>query len=190
VEEHALGVARDPDELAERLALLREPGRSGLGPGDDPADAEVRMAAEALLAASAESGEASNHVVARSQGRHVGAHRLHDAGALVAENDRAVQREPAHAVDDVQVRVANTGRRGPDEHLTAPRLVDLDRLDGQSFVDLPKDGCLDLHAILLVEPAQSIGAPRPAGPQPRGLQRTHHARARRSIIPTSIKEGS
>src|SRR4029453_13182499 len=153
VEQHALGVARDADELPERLAFLREPGRGGLGPGDDAPDAEVWMAAEALLAASAEPGEAGDHVIARPQGRHVGAHRLDDARALMSENDRTIQREAPHAVDDVQVRVAHAGRPGPDEDLTPPRLVDLDRLDGQSLVDFPKDGSLDLHIALLVDPS-------------------------------------
>src|SRR5262245_2469897 len=153
VEQHALGVARDPDELPERLAFLREPRRGGLGPGDDPADAEVWVAAQTLLAASAEAGEAGHHMVARPQRRHVRAHRLDDARALVAQDDGAVQREAPHAVDDVQIRVAHTGRRGADEDLTSPRLVDLDRLDGQSLVDFPKDGSLDLHGTLLVDPS-------------------------------------
>src|SRR2546427_2649692 len=56
VQQHALGVARDADELSERLALLRKSRRGRPRPGDDAADAEVRVPAEALLAAPAEAG--------------------------------------------------------------------------------------------------------------------------------------
>ena len=136
MEQHALGVARDPDELPERLALLREPRRGGLGPGDDAADAEVRVPAEALLAASAEAGEAGHHVVARPQGRHVGAHRLDDAGALVPENDRAVQRNrptPSTTCRSLwQTPVAAVRTRTSRPH----GLSISTGLDGQRLVDL------------------------------------------------------
>ena len=49
----------------------------------------------------------------------------------MAEDDRPVDRKAAQAVDDVQIAVADPGRRGADQHLAAPRLIDLDLFEGQ-----------------------------------------------------------
>ena len=67
-------------------------------------------------------------------------------GALVAQHDRAVERRSAQLpIDDVQVAVAHAGGHGAHEHLAAPRLVDVDALDGQRFVGLAVDGGLGIH---------------------------------------------
>ncbi len=107
------------------------------------------MAAEALRAAAAESGEAGDHMISGLHRGHLGAHRLHDARALVTQDDRLVQREPPDAVDDVQIAVAHAGRRRAHEDLTPPGLVDLHRFDGQGLVYLPEDGGLHVHAHFL-----------------------------------------
>src|SRR5262249_4980833 len=139
VQEHALGVARDADELAERLAPLREPWRRRLRTCDHAPGAEIRVPAETLGAASTEAGEAGDHGIAPAQGSDVGADRLHDARALVAEDVRPIERKPSQAVDDVEVAVADARRRRAHEDLAAPRLVDVDRFDRQRLVDLAKD---------------------------------------------------
>src|SRR2546422_34273 len=77
--------------------------------------------------------------------RHMGADRLDDAGALVPEDDRAVEREPANPVNDVQIAVTHPGRDGAYQDLAAPRLVDIDRLDRQRLQHLAKHRGLDLH---------------------------------------------
>ena len=73
------------------------------------------------------------------------AHRLDDAGALVAQHERAIHREAAVAVDHVQVAVADAGGDGAHQHLAAPRLVDVDLLDGQRLVHLAEDGSGHFH---------------------------------------------
>ena len=105
------------------------------------------MAAQALLAASAEPGEAGDHVVARLDVRYVRAHRLDDTGALVAEDD-GVRAAPAltdEVIDVVLVAVADAGGGGADEYFPADRVGDLDRLDRQRLVWPPEDRCADLH---------------------------------------------
>ena len=120
-------------------------GVAGLGARDDAAGADVRMAAQALRAGAAEAGQAGDHVIAHPQRGDIGAHRLDDAGALVAEHERAIEREAAVAVDHVQVAVADAGGDGAHQHLAAPRLVDLHLLDGQRFVHLAEDGSGHFH---------------------------------------------
>ena len=75
----------------------------------------------------------------------VGTDGFDDAGAFMAQHERAVQREAAVAVHHVEVAVADAGGDGTHQHLATPGLVDLDGLDGQWFVDFPKYGGVDLH---------------------------------------------
>ncbi len=150
VQQHALGVAADPDELPHGLAFLRESRRAGLRARDDAAGAEVRMPAETLRAASAESRQAGHHVIAGTDRGHVGTHRLDDAGPFVSQHDRPIERPSALTVHDVKVAVADAGRRRANEHLSPPRFVDVDRLDRERLVDLPKDRGLRLHDALLL----------------------------------------
>src|SRR5712691_9102439 len=135
--------------------------------GDDTADAEVRVAGEALRAAPAEAGETGHHVIAGTQGGHLRAHRLDDAGALVAEDIWSIQREPPEPIHDVEVAVADAGRGGADEDLAAPRLVDVHRFDRQRLVHLPEDRGLHLHADLLIA-SDTRGVARPRLPERRG----------------------
>src|SRR5437660_1733078 len=99
MQQHLLGVARNADELAQRLAPLREPGRRLVGACNDTTDAQIRMPGKALRTIAAESRQASNDVITRLDGRHIGADRLDNTGALMPEDDRPVEREPADAVD-------------------------------------------------------------------------------------------
>jgi hypothetical protein len=145
VQQHALGVAADADELPEGLSLLREARRRRIAPGHDAAHAQVGMATQTLRAVPAEAGQAGHHVIARAHGRHLRSDRLHHTGALVAQDDRPIERVPRLALHDVEIAVADTRRRRPHEHLAARGLVDLDRLDRQGLVRLPEDSRLDLH---------------------------------------------
>src|SRR5947207_8766011 len=105
------------------------------------------MSGEALRARPAESRQARDDVIAGAHGRDLGAHSLHDPGALVPEDERPVERVAPDAVDDVQIAVAHARRRRAHEDLTAPRLVDLDRFDRERLVNLAKDGGLDVHRL-------------------------------------------
>src|SRR5438067_7862188 len=113
------------------------------------------MTIEALRTRAAEAGEAGHHVVAGAQRRDVAADGLDDAGTLVSEDDRAIERPASHPVDDVQIAVAHAGGGGAHEHLAAPRLVDLDRLDRQRRVGLAKDGGVHVHDALLTAAGSS-----------------------------------
>ena len=84
-------------------------------------------------------------MVAGLDRRHLVADRLDDPGALMAEHNRPVEREAPLPIDDMQIAVTHPGRRGADQHLAAPRLVDLDRFDRQRLVHLAKDRGVDLH---------------------------------------------
>ena len=44
-----------------------------------------------------------------------------------------------------QIGAIDAGRHGADQHLPAPGLVDLDRLDGQLLMHLAEDGGFDFH---------------------------------------------
>ena len=101
-------------------AVLRQPRRRAVGPGDDAAGAQIRVARQALRAAAAEARRGRRRHGRRPAPGHVGADRLDDAGALVAEHDRPVEREAPDAVDDVQIAVADAGRDGAHQHLAAP----------------------------------------------------------------------
>src|SRR5689334_12786128 len=88
-------------------------------------------------------------MVADAHGRHVLADRLDDAGALMAEHDRPVERKASDAVYDMQVAVADPGRDGADQYLAAGWRVDIDRLDRQWLVRLAEDSGFNLHRDLL-----------------------------------------
>ena len=61
---------------------------------------------------------------------HARADGLDHPGRLVAEDERHGERHPV-AGQCVEVTVADTGGRDPDEDLTDPGLVDLDVFDGR-----------------------------------------------------------
>ena len=120
VQQHLFGIARNADELAKRFAVLRQARRCAVGPRDDAAGAQIRMAGQALRAGAAEPGQAGDDMVAGPHAGHVVADRLDDAGALVAEHDRPVGREASDTIHDMQIAVADPGRDGADQHLAAP----------------------------------------------------------------------
>ncbi len=120
-------------------------GVAVLGARDDAAGADVRMAAQALRTGAAEAGQAGDHVIAHPQRGHIGAHRLDDAGAFVAQHERTIERETPQPVHHVQVAVADAGGDGAHQHLAAPGFVDLHLLDGQRFVHLAEDGGGHFH---------------------------------------------
>jgi hypothetical protein len=98
------------------------------------------MAAEALVALSAENRNAGNDVVARLDVCDVGTHRLHDSGRLVAHHHREIRAEmPFH---EMEVAVAEPGPDDLDEHLVCRRFVDRQVLDDQLSWLLVEYGCL------------------------------------------------
>src|SRR5262245_26806664 len=152
MQKHALGEAANREELFQRLAMLGQPRRLRGTAGHKPGGAQVRMAAETLLAVAAEAGEAGNNVVARPHRGHVLAHRLDNAGTLVAEHLWEVRVVAGVAVNDVQVAVANAGCHCAHQHLAPSWCVDVDRFYGQGSMDLTKDGRLDCHTTLPPRP--------------------------------------
>jgi len=92
------------------------------------------MAAQALVAVTAEDGEAGNDSVA---GRHVGyvlPHTLDRAGGLVAEDSGHWRRVPA--LEEVEVAVTDSTGPGANQHLPWARAVELDLLDLKRPIDL------------------------------------------------------
>jgi len=153
VQQHALGIAADAGEGGNALPLFRQARRRRGAPGHRAADADVRVTAEALRAAAAEARETGHHVVAGPQRGHLVADRLDDAGALVAEHEPALQREPAVTVHHVQVAVTDPGGHRADEDLPGHRPVDVDGLDGHRRVRGATDRGPDLHRGALSRPA-------------------------------------
>ena len=145
VQQHLLGVGRDVDELAHRLAAQRQARGLALLAGDDAVAAHIGMAREALRAGAAEPREAGDDMVADAHGGHLAADRLDHPGALVAQDDRPVERPAADPIDDVKVAVADAGRDRAHQHLARHRLVEVDLFDGQGLVRLPEHRGLDLH---------------------------------------------
>ena len=96
-------------------------------------------------------------MIAWPHGRDIRTDPLDDAGALMPQHDRPVEREAADAINDMQIAVTDAGRDGAHQHLAAERLVDIDRLDRQRFADLAKNGGFDLHGF---------------SPDPPGVQRS------------------
>ncbi len=140
-----LGVAADRGEGAEWPAVLRHSRRRLLVARDNAAGANIRMAAQALRAGAAEAGQAGDDMIADPHRCNIGAHRLDNARAFVAQHERAIEREPAVAVHHMQVAVTDTGSDGAHQHLATPRLVHLHLLDGQRFVHLAEDGSGHFH---------------------------------------------
>src|SRR5262245_25085789 len=170
MEEHALGEAANREGRFQRLAVLRQARRLRGAAGHEPGRTEIRMAAETLLARTAETGEAGDHVVTRPYGGDVFAHRFNNASPLVAEYLPHVHVEAGVAVDDVQIAVAHAGCHRADQHLASARRVHVDRFDAEGGSDLTKDGCLDGHATL--PPRRRRGSSR------------GEARGRRLTLPT------
>jgi hypothetical protein len=66
-------------------------------------------------------GEGHDDVIAGTNARDPGAHRLDDAGAFVPENQR--QRDWILLVPRVRVGLADSGRHDPNEDLVRPKAI-------------------------------------------------------------------
>ena len=150
VQQHVFGVAADAGERAARRAVLRDAAASPiLGRATMP---PVHRFGCPLRHCGQVPQKPDRHATTWSPGphrRHVGADRLDDAGALVAQDERPIEREPAETVHHVQVAVADAGGDRLHQDLPAPRLVEFYRFDRQWFVHFAKHGCVGFHGIRL-----------------------------------------
>jgi hypothetical protein len=80
-------------------------------------------------------------VVPREQPAHVLPHRLDDPGALVTE-DHGPAIRAQQAVGQVNIGMADPGRRHPHEHLVSARRVEQHRFDGDRPSRLTQDNRL------------------------------------------------
>ena len=126
-----LGERRGAHEVADRLAVARQPGRPvgqvalALLLADREAEVGPRRAAVDALAALRR--EERDDVVARGQRRDALADSLDHAGALVPEHRRRVAGRVG-AGGRVEVGVADAARDEPDEHLARLRLREVELL--------------------------------------------------------------
>jgi hypothetical protein len=103
--------------------------------GDDLA--QVRLARHAVATRATRRDEAEHDAIAGRDVRDVGADRLDDPGALVAEDDRPVPLAEL-AVCVAQVGVADARSRDADEDFAALRRVELDVLDRHRPARVPE----------------------------------------------------
>jgi hypothetical protein len=128
--------------VAQRPAFAEEAGRpvreiaEALLVADR--DAAVRPRAAAVDALAALRCEQRDHVVAGRERGHAGPDRLDDARALVAEHARRVAARVGTG-RGIEVGVADTARREPDERLARLRLLQLDVLDDEWLPELLED---------------------------------------------------
>ena len=74
---------------------------------------------------------------------------LDDAGSLVAEHGRRIPRR-IRSRRCVEIRVADAARDEPDQHLSLPRLREVELLHLERRPELLEHGGLDLHRSILV----------------------------------------
>ena len=96
------------------------------------------MSGQAVLAVTAERGQAGDDMIARRDGAHLAADLLNDASGFMTEHDRHLRR--IRALDEMQVGVAHAGGGRADQHFMRTRFVDLDFFDSEG---LPDDCRLD-----------------------------------------------
>ena len=101
------------------------------------------MAGGAARATAAARDEAEHHVVAGREPADTRADLLHDAGALMAADDRQLERQVAG--DQVLVAVAHARCGQLDQHLARAWWIELDLFDAPRRVDLPQNGSFRLH---------------------------------------------
>jgi hypothetical protein len=141
-----LGEGAEQAHLAEALAAGVEPvGAVELRAVDEEGAevAQVLHAAGAVRAPAAGREEAEDHGVALGDMGDPGAHADHDAGALVAADDRERHRDVAG--DQVLVGVAQPARGELDQYLALLRRVELSVLDLPFLVQTPEHRGLGLH---------------------------------------------
>ena len=151
-------------EVADRLAVARQPGRAVgqvalvllLADGQ----AEVRARAQAVLALAALGREERDHRVADRDVLDALADRLDDPGALVAEHGGRVAGRVG-AGGGVEVGVADAAGHEPHQHLARLGVGELDLLHVQRLAELLQHGGAHPH------PASPLSRSRtrsPAGP--------------------------
>ena len=165
----------DDGVVGERAEHAHHPEVLTLGvvagrPVDLPAEpmsgaevAQVLVAGRAARAATARRDEPEHDVIAGGQPADPLADLLDDAGALVAADDRQLERQVTG--DEVLVRVAHPRGRQLDQHLARAGRVELDLLHAPRRADLPQDRSLRLHRIPLVV---DVAARKPTLAQPSG----------------------
>src|SRR5580704_2403214 len=84
-------------------------------------------------------------MVAWRERAHGGAHRVHDARALMAEDTRIGI--GVMAVAAVQIGLAHAARDHLDDHLVGPRIAQFDRADPKRPRSFADDGRCYLHGI-------------------------------------------
>jgi hypothetical protein len=134
VHQHHLGVGGEIGEGMQLLAVEAQAlggagGQLHLGVGADEGPPR-----RAVVAGAAEHRQAGDDVVALFHIADLGAHFLHDARRFVAQDHG--QGMGIEALDEMQIRVAQPGEGGADQHLACRRLVDGDLLDDERLVDL------------------------------------------------------
>jgi hypothetical protein len=176
---------------AERGSQLGAVGERHLPGGVVGGEAVPRTAAGAGPALAADRPPVEDHEVA---GRHVGdalAHRLDQAGRLVAEQEREVVVDAALAI--MQVGVADPAGLHLHQRLARPRVGDVHRLHRHRRALRPRDHTANLvsHAtpLLVVPPFRH----RPAGAAPEcvaALVCIVEAHDRRRKTPAGIRTGA
>ncbi len=154
VEQHALGQRADVGHRRDGSTVgHREPRQliasatRCLGPC-----ADVGLALLATGADAASHHQAGDHSIADRDGLDPVADGVHDAHGFVTEKERTAPVQ--HAVDEVEVAVAQADRFGAHEDLSAVRLLVLDGGEDELVVALVEDG--SAHRRILALP----GSPR------------------------------
>ena len=144
-----LGERRRAHEVAQRLSAegetrgaVREVAETLLVADGGAA---IRPRAQAMDALTALRGEERHDVVALRDERHIVAHPLDDACALVPSTHGAYPLGSAPG-SCVEIRVADAARDEPDEHFAGLRLCEVHILDDERLPELLEHGGADLHA--------------------------------------------
>ncbi|MNM95684.1 hypothetical protein D3C81_1081390 [compost metagenome] len=131
VHEHLLGEGRQVGELRHRLVLVRQTRLIALGPAGVGGLAQRQVPGQAVLAVPAVDRQAGHHVVARLDRTHLRAHLLDHAGGLMAQHHR--RRVRKHAVDEMEVGMADADGAGANQHLARAGLGDGDVLNTEGL---------------------------------------------------------
>ena len=141
--DRVLRKAGDAQAVLQRLAAGAAQARGAVQQGAGERAVADRLAQRpparaAGRAASARWNEGQDHVVARGEAGHLGADRLDDPGALVAEHHRPAAGAEL-AVGEAHVGMADPGGDDPHEHLAGARRIERHRLGGDRPARLTQD---------------------------------------------------
>ena len=143
-----LGERAEQAHLAEVLAVGMEPERAvrqAVVHEQRPEVAQVGHALGAEPAVPAGRQERADDMVAWLEPGHAGADLLDHPGPLVAAHDRVPHRDVTGT--QVVVRVAQAGRREPDEHLALLGRIEVHLDDLPVLAHVPEHRCPGLHAL-------------------------------------------